>query len=159
MIYFIRNGDFIKIGRAKNPDVRLAQLQTAHPHKLALVCTMEGGPDVEKALHNHFAANRANGEWFLLSDSEVFAVVDEFKVMGAATIEEALRLNNWLSILTYDVFQYAKKGGNIIVELDGDGLTLRLPGVDLERVHGKFRRLLEDSDGTIIEAPPLPQAG
>jgi len=73
-------------------------------------------------------------------------------------IEDELKVDNWLSILTYDAAKYAAAGGEVVPTLDGNGLTLRLPGVDLERVHGKFRRLLEDSDGTIIEAPPLPQA-
>lgn len=72
-------------------------------------------------------------------------------------IEDELKVDNWLSILTYDAAKYAAAGGEVVPTLDGDGLTLRLPGVDLERVHGKFRRLLEDRD-TIIEAPPLPQA-
>jgi hypothetical protein len=69
-------------------------------------------------------------------------------------IEDELKVDNWLSILTYDAAKYAAAGGAIVPTLNADGLILQLPGVTLEHLHSKLRRLL-DSDGTIIEpAPP-----
>lgn len=58
-------------------------------------------------------------------------------------LEDDLKLRNWLSILTYDAFKFAKIGGELLVEWTEEGLVLRLPGVqiDTEGVHSKFKLL------------------
>jgi hypothetical protein len=64
MIYFIRNGEFVKIGRAAYPEQRLAQLQIGNPTPLELLATVPGGRGEEYVLHKHFAAFGVGGEWF-----------------------------------------------------------------------------------------------
>jgi hypothetical protein len=67
MIYFIaaEGSNQIKIGFTdKDPLDRLATLQTGNPHKLTLVATVEGDKQTEKELHQRFASDRTNGEWF-----------------------------------------------------------------------------------------------
>lgn len=66
-VYFIRSGNFIKIGKANNPHGRLRQLQTGSPRKLELVSVVPGGRNEEKRLHAKYSHLRANGEWFHLS--------------------------------------------------------------------------------------------
>ena len=60
-------------------------------------------------------------------------------------IEDDMKLQNWLSVLTFDVAKYAKAGGGVVVEWTADGLTLRLAGVepDTSGVHGRFLTLAE----------------
>ena len=142
MIYFIRSGEYVKIGRAVDIEVRMAQLQTAHPVPLVLIATMEGGVDVEKALHFRFESKRTSGEWFRLTDSEVQGAIETFMTTRVDSIERALNLENWLSIVTFDVFKYAKAGGAVQIEWSDDGLTLRLVGItpDTEGLNTKFRR-------------------
>ena len=57
-------------------------------------------------------------------------------------LEDDLKLKNWLSIVTFDVFKYAKAGGAVQIEWSDDGLTLRLVGItpDTEGLNTKFRR-------------------
>lgn len=57
-------------------------------------------------------------------------------------LEDELKLQNWLSIVTFDVFKYAKVGGEVEVEWSANGLTLRLVGVtpDSDGLNAKFRR-------------------
>ena len=57
-------------------------------------------------------------------------------------IEETLKLQNWLSVLTFDVVKYVAAGGEARVEWTADGLTLHLSGVqpDSNGVHGRFKR-------------------
>lgn len=65
-VYLMRmgaSGD-VKIGVAKAPLVRMRQLQTSLPVKLRLIRVLDGGHDLERALHARFAANRKAGEWF-----------------------------------------------------------------------------------------------
>lgn len=65
IVYFLRAGEFIKIGKATgSPDSRIAQLKTGCPFPIEVVGTMAGGFDEERALHRRFAAIRAHGEWF-----------------------------------------------------------------------------------------------
>lgn len=63
-VYFIRAGNFIKIGKADNPQKRLQQLQTGSPLKMELVSVIPGGEKEEKKMHAKYAHLRANGEWF-----------------------------------------------------------------------------------------------
>lgn len=151
MIYFIRSGQYVKIGKANDPQTRLNTLQSGSPEPIEMITTIPGGVRVEKALHAYFADKRVNREWFLLTDEEVQTAADEFRIMEAANLEEALGRQNWLSVLTFDVAKYAKAGGEVAIEWTADGLTLRLVGVepDTPGVHG---RLL-----SMAQATPAPQ--
>lgn len=59
-------------------------------------------------------------------------------------LEDELKIQNWLSVLTFDVFKYVKAGGQVVVEWTDEGLTLRLPGVQMDTagVNSKFRRMV-----------------
>ena len=67
MVYFITDGNYIKIGYTKNNSKkRLKQLQTSNANRLFLLGYIEGDKTVEKELHNKFSSSivRQNGEWF-----------------------------------------------------------------------------------------------
>jgi hypothetical protein len=65
-VYLIRAGvaGDVKIGLASDPLKRLRSLQTSNTAKLRLMRVLEGGVDVEKALHARFSHLRKAGEWF-----------------------------------------------------------------------------------------------
>jgi len=65
-VYFIRQGNHVKIGKAGNPRKRFRQLQCANPAPLELLAIIDGpdGHALEKELHRQFAHLRVNGEWF-----------------------------------------------------------------------------------------------
>lgn len=64
-----------------------------------------------------------------------------------AEIEDQLKLQNWLGIVTFDVFKYLKVGGQVAVEQTEDGLRLTLIGIDInsEGVNRQFRKVATDS--------------
>jgi hypothetical protein len=66
VIYFMGSGlkKPIKIGYAKNPKTRLAELQTGNPNTLSLLCTMNGDKHLESAFHQMLAPFQVKGEWF-----------------------------------------------------------------------------------------------
>jgi hypothetical protein len=66
-LYFIRKGDNVKIGRAKDPANRLKALQTGCPEKLELAEVLDGRGYEERVWHKAFANERLHGEWFLMS--------------------------------------------------------------------------------------------
>lgn len=55
-----------KVGRSKNPERRLKQLQTGSPYKLKLICVLENKGYQEKLLHSQLneSGRRCKGEWF-----------------------------------------------------------------------------------------------
>jgi len=70
-VYFIQAGENgpVKIGVAKNPAERLAQLQTVSPDVLRLLGTIQGvGRYGERTLHERFRYARVHGEWFRPTD-------------------------------------------------------------------------------------------
>jgi len=66
--YLITDGNFIKIGRSKDPERRLKELKTANP-KVKLICYGQGAE--EKYLHTIFHEKRYKREWFDLSEKQI----------------------------------------------------------------------------------------
>lgn len=65
IVYFLRAGDFVKIGKATgSPTNRLSQLRTGCPFPIEVVATIDGGYAKERELHERFRHIRAHGEWF-----------------------------------------------------------------------------------------------
>lgn len=68
-VYLISDGEYIKIGIAKDVNNRLSDLQVANARKLDLVCSIptksyKDALKLETFLHNQYAMFKMNGEWF-----------------------------------------------------------------------------------------------
>lgn len=72
-VYFLGGHGYCKIGRAKRVTSRVKQLaiQLPWPVELVHVIPCADYAKSESALHRYFADQRANGEWFFLSDSDL----------------------------------------------------------------------------------------
>jgi T5orf172 domain len=68
-VYIIRAGNDgpVKIGCAKNINLRINTLQTSHYEKLELIRSLPGNAATERWLHKLFANLRMIGEWFAFS--------------------------------------------------------------------------------------------
>ena len=66
-VYFIRNGNTVKIGHSHSPHKRMADMRTANHAKLEMLAITDGGRMREKVLHKKFAKLRLSGEWFTLA--------------------------------------------------------------------------------------------
>ena len=83
-IYFITDGKYFKIGKAKKPYQRLANLQTGNPRKLTLLMVIDpslygelNGHDIESEMqelfdivdyiHNKDFVSNIRGEWYKLT--------------------------------------------------------------------------------------------
>lgn len=80
-IYFISDGEFIKIGFAEDWHSRLKDLQVANARRLTPLLVLEGGGRMEKHLHWLFRAYRVAGEWFRPAP-ELLAYIEERKADG-----------------------------------------------------------------------------
>ncbi len=63
-VYFVRTGEFIKIGVSKDVRARLRKIDTASPIAPVLALLEPGGPAEERRFHERFADLRARREWF-----------------------------------------------------------------------------------------------
>lgn len=67
-VYLITDGEYVKVGIAKNVQNRRNELQTSNPKTLRIAATIEyGGIELEHKLHTKYAKYHARGEWFKLS--------------------------------------------------------------------------------------------
>jgi hypothetical protein len=63
-VYAIESGDSVKIGWAKDPLRRLAELNVGSPGTHRLIGFARGGKDHERQIHRLCASERIRGEWF-----------------------------------------------------------------------------------------------
>ena len=65
IVYFVRSGDYVKIGHSRNFRIRLSELQIGNPYGLEILWTEAGGPKEEGFWHHVFGHRYHRGEWFL----------------------------------------------------------------------------------------------
>lgn len=70
-----RNG-LTKIGRSENPRFREATLQSEEP-EIEMIAHWESTPKMEELLHIKFQSKRVRGEWFQLSEEDIFDVIQD----------------------------------------------------------------------------------
>ena len=68
-VYFITDGEKVKIGQSRNPQKRLARLQTAQHKQLSIALSITSGDhehdkSLERYYHDRFSQFRDGGEWF-----------------------------------------------------------------------------------------------
>lgn len=98
-VYFIRAGEYVKIGKAADPEDRMRGMQTACPFHMRLVgtidCRSDGGAYVyERKLHHRFRSLRVRGEWFRM-DREILRYIGR----RAKKVEHEMLLEEQLHIL------------------------------------------------------------
>ena len=64
IVYFIRDGDCIKIGHTTDIEERLNTFKIGNHNELKLLKTIEGGFQKEQELHKKFEHLNKEGEWF-----------------------------------------------------------------------------------------------
>lgn len=77
-VYFIRNGNYIKIGVSVDPWKRLSSLQTGNPEPLEMLAIMPGSDDLESGLHRAFGQHMKRGEWFT-ENEQLLAFIEMIK--------------------------------------------------------------------------------
>lgn len=63
-LYFIRCGEYVKIGRADNINSRMSQLKSMNPYPLELIKVLENEGYREKEFHEKYEKYHHQGEWY-----------------------------------------------------------------------------------------------
>lgn len=83
-VYFMSDGEYIKIGKATSPRNRLNGIQTGNPRKVEIIAMIpcesdKRAHDLERKLHWYYQEYRAAGEWFDIQDKlDVFRVASRY---------------------------------------------------------------------------------
>lgn len=90
-VYFISDGEFIKIGKADNVEVRLKQLQTSNAKPLFIIGYIQCKNSTsalrkENIIHRDFSKKKTNGEWFKI---EIKDAIDTLKKYGGIVLKES----------------------------------------------------------------------
>jgi len=77
-VYLLAGGDYYKIGRSVNVDIRIAQIEPKLPFEIKLVhhAKVKDMYETEAFLHEKFADKRVRGEWFRLTQDDVGWIKD-----------------------------------------------------------------------------------
>ena len=81
LIQSLENG-YYKIGKSKNPNKRIEQLQTGNSSELKMISTYQSdgfSNKIEKVLHRKYFHLKKEGEWFELSIKEEVEFQEECK--------------------------------------------------------------------------------
>ena len=87
MLYFIRSGQYVKIGVSANPRGRIASIQTGNPDPIEVLGVVPGDRELEKELHREFAPLHHRGEWFR-DDPAIHAASDRLAAPSVAPAVE-----------------------------------------------------------------------
>lgn len=63
-VYFVSDGDNVKIGFTTKPAKRMINLQAANPRQLRVLAVFQGPKTIEGYLHFLFREHHVSGEWF-----------------------------------------------------------------------------------------------
>lgn len=89
-IYFLRCGEFLKIGIAGDIEQRIRGFKIGNPHSIKLeayrtvpraLCVQ-----IEKAVHAALAHRHHEGEWFRVGKAEALAIADPLIKKATATV-------------------------------------------------------------------------
>ena len=69
VIYFVRAGDYVKIGITRDLPSRFAKMKADSPLPLELLGHRLGVGSDERELHRAFSKRRAHGEWFFACEA------------------------------------------------------------------------------------------
>lgn len=75
-VYFITDGEYVKIGVSNSLSLRISHLQIGNPRELKPlhvipVCDLREALALEKNLHNYFSKKKIRGEWFDISERDI----------------------------------------------------------------------------------------
>ena len=78
-VYFISDGEFVKIGVSENINRRIKELETANSRKLKCIKKIKCNSrqeafDLEYEFHNRFKNLQVKKEWFRISYSELYGI-------------------------------------------------------------------------------------
>lgn len=95
-IYGIFDGEFLKVGVARNAEGRMSDLQIANARELTILWTIEVYLDLAKAteakIHSYLEGSHIRGEWFKIANPHL---IQHLAKCIAIQVEASALLDGW----------------------------------------------------------------
>lgn len=148
-VYFIENTKtkHFKIGRTKNVQARIKQLQTGNENHIMLRKQIVCDSKIEKMIHRYFEEQKIKSEWFNISIIQVYEVCKVIKLallFRSRKILEVSDNNMWLNnyfknnidnkmILLREILQYEENSNiQIASSCEEDSHSIEMKTIDTE---------------------------
>jgi hypothetical protein len=92
-VYFLRDGDRVKIGHASSLKQRISKLQVGSARPLTLIGVVPGSREIERFIHWQFRKHRERGEWFRIEGALAQFLAENF-ARDNADAESSMKLGN-----------------------------------------------------------------
>lgn len=113
MVYFVKAGNFIKVGYSKNEKAfktRLSTYKTCCPFEVEVIATMEGGVDLERDILNYFIKFHAKGEWFHYDESIVDYATNPYEIPKSSLLKPLHVTNKIIDENLEEIIKLYKEG-------------------------------------------------
>lgn len=150
-VYFIQDGNRVKIGVSVDPKQRLQELSTGN-YGISLIGSCPGGIDLERELHHQFKEHNIGGEWYHLTEEVEHKINDLMRIVNldkmhteqaTNTRKEAARIAGVSAGYVSDAKKLQQDAPDLLESVKDGELTI--PQAKREFIKR-----------TKIEAPPLP---
>lgn len=92
VVYFVRAGQYVKIGYSGSAADRIKLIRTDTPYRVTILLTINGNKSDEIKLHEEFRHLRHRGEWFRAAPELL-----RFIIQKQAEKVDGKRIVNWLT--------------------------------------------------------------
>lgn len=109
MVYFIKAGDYIKVGYSKNEKsfkTRLSSFHTSCPFEIELISKIEGGVDLEKNILSHFIQFYQKNEWLKYDESIIEFAKNPYTLKKSVTKKPNKNYKKIIDNLDYIIQKY-----------------------------------------------------
>lgn len=151
-VYFIRCGEFVKIGFSANPSNRLRYLQTATPFDFSILGVHPGTKRHEKRLHAIFSHLHHRLEWFRADEAILEIAKNGLPPLNLPPPPAMNGLGVYLSTNKIEPADFAKRAG-----VTREALRLWLSRQRTPRQKA-MARIVEMTDGSVTPNDFLPTA-
>lgn len=113
MVYFVRAGDYIKVGYSKNEKAfktRLSSYKTSCPFEVEVLGTLDGGVEEERNIMNYFIKFHIRGEWFSYDKSFLEFILNPYEIPKSNYLKPLCETNKVIDDNLNEMLELYKQG-------------------------------------------------
>ena len=113
MVYFVKAGDYIKIGYSKNEKAfktRLSSYKTSCPFEVEVLGTLDGGVEEERNIMNYFIKFHTRGEWFNYDESILEYIFNPYEIPKSNYLKPLCETNKVIDDNLNEMLELYKQG-------------------------------------------------
>lgn len=113
MVYFVKAGDYIKIGYSKNEKAfktRLSSYKTSCPFEVEVLGTLDGGVEEERDIMNYFIKFHTRGEWFNYDESILEYILNHYEIPKSNYLKPLCETNKVIDDNLNEMLELYKQG-------------------------------------------------